>query len=296
MSGVPVATVERRPRRASLMWVVPALALIGVAVFVYVQVTAERGPRVRITFRDAAGIKPGAEVIYKGLRVGVVRDVRLTGELDAVTVLAELAPHAGGLAAEGAGFWIVRPEVSLDRVSGLDTLLGPRYIAVRPAPAGSRPAGRFVGLEGPPPTERGRGFPIRLRAAAVGAIAVGSPVLYRGVAVGVVTGVALAGDASHIEIDAEIRPRYAPLVRDNTRFWDAGGVGVDFGLFRGLSVQAGSLDAVLRGAIGMATPTRPGERAQSGAGFDLAAAADPSWAGWKPVIPLDDAQGRGDGS
>jgi paraquat-inducible protein B len=270
------------------MWAVPALALAGVAVFLYVQVTAERGPRVRVTFRDAAGIKPEAEVIYKGLRVGVVRDVRLSESLDTVTVIAELAPHAAGLAAEGSRFWIVQPEVSLDRVSGLDTLLGPRYIAVRPAAAGARPAGRFVGLEGPPQPEIGLGFPIRLRGATAGAIAVGSPVLYRGVEVGVVTGVALADDASHIEIDAAIGPRYAPLVRDNTRFWDAGGVGVNFGLFRGLSVRAGSLDAVLRGAIGMATPTRPGQPVEPGAAFDLAATADPSWAAWRPQIPLGD--------
>jgi len=96
----------------------------------------------------------------------------------------------------------------------------------------------------------------------------------------------MASDATHVEIDAIIEPRFAPLVRQNTRFWDASGVGVDFGLFRGLSVAAGPLDSVLRGAVGMATPTKAGDLVQAGAEFELAPSLDNDWLDWKPEIEI----------
>lgn len=287
----PTATVERQPRRLSTLWIAPLVALVFALGLLYVQVRAERGPMLTITFPDAAGLEVGAKLIHRGLRVGVVKDVRLDKDLRSVIVSAEIAPHAEGLAAEGTQFWIVRPEVSLDRVSGLDTLLGPRYIAVRPLDSPGKPARRFAGLTEPPRLPQdasAEGFPVRLNARSASSISTGSAVLYRGVLVGRVVGLRLASNAASVEIDAIIEPRYAPLVRDNTRFWDASGVGVDFGIFRGLSVAAGPLDSVLRGAVGLATPNKPGEPAPPGATFDLAPAADPDWLEWKPEIPISD--------
>jgi len=288
-SPTPAAIVERQPRRFSKLWVAPLVALVLVLGLLYLQVRAERGPIVTIIFADAAGLETGAELIHRGLRVGVVREVRLDKDLRSVIVEAEFAPHAAGLASEGAQFWIVRPEVSIDRVSGLDTLLGPRYIAVRPAEPAGKPARRFAGLiEAPrlPMDAAQSGLPVRLRARSASSISEGSAVLYRGVRVGSVVGMRLAENAASVEIDAIIEPRYAPLVRENTRFWDAGGVGVDFGLFRGLSVAAGPIDSVLRGAVALATPTKPGPPSPPGAAFDLAPAADPDWLEWKPEIQL----------
>jgi len=193
MSGVPRATIERQPRRSSLLWIAPVLALAGLTAFLFVQVRAEHGPRIVITFTDAAGLKPGAELMLRGLHVGVVRRVELDSDLKTVLVRAELEPHAAGLASAGTKFWIVRPEVSLSRVTGLETLLGPRYIAVRPDEApGAAPgkrARRFVGLTEPvhglEDSER-IGFSIRLLAR--------SPVISRSYVCGILVRIALRFD------------------------------------------------------------------------------------------------------
>ena len=289
MSGVPRAKIERQPRRGSLLWFVPMVALVGLTAFLFVQVRAEHGPRIVIRFADAAGLKPGAELIHRGLHVGVVRRVELDSDLKTVLVRAELEPHAAGLASEGTKFWIVRPEVSLSRVTGLETLLGPRYIAVRPADEPGTRVRRFEGLSEPyrglDDSER-QGFPIRLLARSAGSLAPGSAVLYRNIPVGRVTDLKLADNAASVVIDAIIEPRYATLIREKTRFWDASGVGVEFGWFRGLSVDAGSLESVLRGAIGFATPNKPGVRVAPGTEFELAPSVDNDWLNWKPQIPL----------
>ncbi|MAY75789.1 MAG: hypothetical protein CMJ31_13945 [Phycisphaerae bacterium] len=290
MNQPPNATIEPRRRRASALWVIPVLAALGLAAFMTLQVRSERGPTVRIAFEDASGVEAGADLIHRGVRVGVTRRVELSRDLGSVVVIAELAPHAAGLAVEGTRFWIVRPELSLKRVEGLETLLGPRYIAVAPpigaGVADAEPKRSFDGLPEAPRDLGGGTFLVHLHASTAGSISPGSAVLYRGVPIGRVRRMRLSDDATSVVIDAAIEEPYTRLVRENSRFWDASGVGVDFGWFRGLSLDTGSLDSVLTGAIAMATPTKAGAAAGSGTSFQLAPAPDRDWLEWSPRIPL----------
>jgi len=283
---VPVARVERAPRRVSWAWVVPIVAIVLVVIAVVVQVSRARGVRVEITFNDAAGLEPGADLVHRGIRVGIVRAVELTPDLTSVRVEAELAPHASALASEGTQFWIVRPEVSLQRVQGLETLLGPRYVAVRPGGVDAPRASRFVGLDQPPPAPGAPGLQLVLRAERAGSLAPGSPIFYRGMRVGSVSAVRLASDSASVEVAGVVEAPYDRLVRANTRFWLSGGVGVDFGLFRGLTVEAESLERLIEGSVSFATPNRPAERVGDGHEFDLASQVDEDWVKWSPTIPL----------
>lgn len=285
-AAAPLASVERAPRRLSWVWLVPFLALALLGTYLGVEVSKEKGPSISITFQDAAGLETGAALIHRGLKVGIVREVELTETLESVRVRADLAPHAAGLAREGAKFWVVRPEVSLAKVEGLETLLGPRYIAVRPAEDGAPPARSFAGDEGPPPRDPDGSLEIVLLARSAGEIVPGTPVLYRGMPVGVVRHKELAADATRVRVTASIDPAHSKLVRENTRFWNASGVGVDFGLFRGLTLNAGTLDSMLQGALRFATPNRPGEPVQAGHEFELASEPDSSWLDWSPEITL----------
>ncbi|MEM8757929.1 MAG: MlaD family protein [Planctomycetota bacterium] len=285
----PEARIERRKRRASLFWVMPLLTFVGLLVVLSIQVSRERGPTIFLTFDDAAALEPGAKIVHRGLSVGVVRDVRLSDTLDRVEVEAELAPHARKLAVEGSEFWIVRPEVSLRGVAGLDTLIGPRYIAVRPGDRDGEVQRRFEGRASAPGgfDLEADGLVVLLRSDTAATTSPGALVLYRGMPVGSVRGVTLADDSTHVRIEAVIERPYNLLVRENTRFWDASGVGLDFGWFSGLSVEAGSLDSVLRGAIALATPTSPGPPVEPGHEFTLAPQAENSWRRWQPEILLD---------
>ena len=294
----PVAEV-RRGRRLSLMWLVPVLALVGVGWFVWREASRARGPIISIVFSEAQGLDPGAEIRYRGVTVGVVRTVGLADDLGGVEVTAEITPSSAGLAAEGTRFWIVRPEVSLSGVSGLETILGPRYIGVLPSD-GSReradgaartPTLSFVGLDDPPVVGSGlgtgdAGLSLVLEASRASGIGVGAPVLFRDLPVGVVRTVGLREDSAAVEIGIAIDPDYAILVRDNSRFWIASGVGVDWGLFSGLSVRADSIDWLIRGAVAFATPDRAGDRVGAWHRFDLEAEPESKWLEWDPEIPL----------
>jgi paraquat-inducible protein B len=286
---IPTATIKRR--RVSSTWLVPLIALGVVGYLVWSQVMRDRGPMISIVFSDAAGIEPGSEIIHRGVTVGVVRDMALSTDLQAVSVSAELRPDAAGLAVEGTGFWVVRPEVSLQRIAGLETLVGPQYIAMQPGDAGGNRVGSFMALDAPPRTAPADSDALRLtlRSNRLGNLSAGSPVLYREIPVGVVRHAVLSDDATGVVVTIDIEPRYAPLVYENTKFWRSGGVGFDFGLFSGLSVEADSLDALISASISLATPEREskrGELAKSGDVFDLAGGVDEDWLEWKPVIEI----------
>jgi len=291
-AALPVARVEPRDRRWSWTWLVPIAAVI-LAVVLVVQAQSERGRSINIRFEDGGGIQANDPVLYRGVQAGRVRAVTLAPDLNSVIVTAELRRDAVNLAVDGSKFWVVRPVVSLTRVSGLETLVGPRYVEVEPGPPSSILRTDFQGLERAPSgvegTHKRRGdtagkLSIIVEAAQRGSIGVGSPVFFRDVKVGVVTAFDLSDDFRGVNIALSIEPEYAALVRTNTEFWNAGGIGVDFGFSTGLSVKAGSIESLLGGGISFATPTKAGTKAQPGARFTLHAEPKKDWAEWSPDL------------
>ena len=285
---IPAARIA--PRRASWSWAwgAPLVSIIVVAWLAY-QAVSERGLAVQITFSNGRGISTNDPVSCRGVQVGKVERVRLDSDHNGVVIQVRLFPDAQSLAAEGTQFWIVRPEVSFKGVTGLDALLGPRYLEALPAKRGSPRRTAFEGLESPPPIgERIPGtLEVILMAVRRGSVTVGSPITYRDIRVGRVLEVRLGPDSTRVEVIAGIEPRYAPLVCENSRFWNTSGVGVEFDLFGGLTLRADSLESILTGGISFATPAKkPGDVVEGGHRFDLASAVDAEWLGWEPVIPL----------
>ena len=128
-----------------------------------------------------------------------------------------------------------------------------------------------------------------LSAARRGSIKPGVVVSYREVPVGRVTEFELGPTSDRVLIHILIEPRYAPLVRTGTRFWNASGIGVDAGLFKGVKVRTESLEALLEGGIAFATPNNPemGGPAKAGQTFALHDEPNDQWLQWVPKIALE---------
>jgi len=283
VTDTPRAAITPKPIW-SWAWLAPIAAIVVVIVLA-VQASQERGPAIEITFRDAAGLDAGDSLRHRGIVVGTIERVRLDDSLANVLVRVRLRPEARGLAVQGSKFWIVRPELSLQQVSGLDTLLSSNYIAV--APGAGEPMRRFAGLDTAPSGPGEGSLVIRLLAERRGSLTVGSPVFYRDIRVGAVRAINLARDSRHVELDAAIEKRYAPLVRDNSEFWNASGISAEFGLLGGLTLRTDSLETVITGGISFATPTAPGNTVVDGHEFELSADPDKAWLRWEPAIELD---------
>ncbi len=290
-SSIPAAIVK--PRRMSFAWIIPLIAIVSVSYLVWVQVSADVGIRITIVFDESVGLEPGSKLVHRGVNVGVVREVNLSIDQDGVDVIAELKPGFESFAVKGTQFWVVRPIVSLQQVEGLETLLGPRYISLRPGSSdasGTAPVQyTFEGLEFAPVADLPSDGSLRivLRSDRLGTLSAGNPVLYREIRVGTVRNAHLTDDATSVLVYIDIEPRFAPLVHEKTRFWRSGGVGVDFGLFSGLSVQADSIEAAMSSSISLATPSKkPGDLASPGDEFELSDKVDEDWLKWSPTIDI----------
>jgi len=281
---LPVARLEREPRW-TWFWLLPlaAAAFVGWTVW---QTWAATGPRITISFSTGHGLKVGDVLRFRGVNVGDVTRVAVAADLERVEVDMGLTTEGAALARAGSRFWIVRPRVDLTGVEGLDTIVGANYVAV--IPGDGPPQTQFEGHEEPPIGERIEqgGLEIVLQAAARGSLRPGAAIRYRQVRVGTVLTVGLAADASLVEARAYIRPAFRELVRQNSRFWDAGGVELNAGWLSGISVGLDSAESLVAGGIAFATPTEPGAKVSSGQRFGVASRSEPEWLAWSPALPV----------
>lgn len=276
------ARIEKR-HWFSLVWVVPVAAAIVAGWLVFDRVR-RAGPLITILFPSGDGVQAGQTALrYRGVRVGGVKEVQLTSDARQVEVKARLDRSAKTLAREGSIFWVVRPQVGAAGIAGLDTIISGSYIEVEPGQG--REQTRFVGAERAPILKSEEGsLELVVITSDKQSLNQGSPVYYRGMEVGKVRYIELNEDATAINVHVLIENRFAPLVRTDTRFWNAGGINVSLKLFS-INLSAESAKSLLVGGIAFATPDPPGPRAAPGNAFILYDKPDEKWLKWAPRIP-----------
>lgn len=256
-TNVPQAeSIPKSRARLSIVWIIPILAAavgIGIAVQQYLR----EGPTIRIAFHSAEGVEAGKTSIkYKDIEIGKVTGVNLSEDYSRILITAKMEKSAGGLLVKDAGFWIVKPRVSLSGVSGIGTLLSGNYIRFEPGKSKEK-GHAFVGLEIPPPATSGLpGREFVLRSDTLGSLGIGSPVYYRRLIVGQVISYGLVENGKSVDIRIFLDAPFDRFVTSNTRFWEASGIDVSVGA-SGLSVQTESLLSLLVGGIAFETPPSP---------------------------------------
>jgi paraquat-inducible protein B len=250
---IPQAVLKPRRRgpawlSPSLVWVVPALALLFGAWLAF-QAIRDRGPTITIAFKTAEGIEPRkTKIKYRNVEVGEVRSIALSGDRSEVLVTAQMFRHAEALLVEDTRFWVVRPRVSAGNVSGLGTLLSGSHIGMD---AGKSTESRreFAGLEQPALVTAdlpGRQF--ILHGDDLGSLDFGSPVYYKHIQVGQVVAYELDADGKGVTLRAFVDAPYDKHVNVNSRFWHADGI--DFTLdANGLKVDTQSVVSILLGGL-----------------------------------------------
>jgi paraquat-inducible protein B len=249
-----------KPKRwlPSLVWIVPLLAaLIGVALVV--KSVSMRGPTITISFASAEGLETGkTKVKYKDVDIGSVRSIKLSPNRSHVLVTVELTKDAEAFAVKDSRFWVVRARIGASGVSGLSTLLSGSYIGAD-AGRSTESATDFVGLEAPPAvTIDEKGHRYTLHSETLGSLDIGTPIFYRRIQVGQVTGYSLDKDGTGVTVSVFVSAPYDQYVGTNTRWWHASGVNVQLDS-SGIKVNTQSLATIVVGGLAFQAP--PGQSA-----------------------------------
>ena len=254
-----------------------------------------RGVEIQLSIDNADGLREGTPIRFKGLDIGKIESVELNPDLSGVLMKARLTSAGERVARSGTRFWVVRPALGLLRTENLGTLVSGPYIEALPSSTPGERQARFQTLaEAPNLLGRENGLRLTLSAPRKGSIKPGNLVTYRQIPVGKVVDLALGEQADRVLISILIEPRYVPLVRTGSRFWNASGFGVDASLFKGLSLRTESMEALMEGGIAFATPNNAqmGEPAKPGQTFALFDSANDEWLEWTPKIPLKETARR----
>ncbi|HDL7798189.1 TPA: intermembrane transport protein PqiB [Yersinia enterocolitica] len=247
-----VAEIEKI-KRWSPVWIIPIVtALIGAWILFYH--FSHQGPQVVMTTLNAEGIEAGkTKIKSRSVDVGIVEQVTLSEDLNHVIVKARLNSGMNTLLHSDTVFWVVKPQIGREGISGLGTLLSGAYIELQPGGKG-KPLNEFALLDSPPlASPDAKGLRIILDSEQAGQLNAGDPVLFRGYRVGSVETSAFDAKSRLMRYQLFIGAPYDSLVTSNVRFWKDSGVAVDLSS-QGMRVEMASLATLFSGGVSFDVP------------------------------------------
>ncbi|WP_113906844.1 intermembrane transport protein PqiB [Aliidiomarina celeris] len=267
----PLVRAERQvSRRISSVWLVPIVAL-AIGVWMAYDTITSRGPLVTIEVDSAEGIEAGKTLVKaQDVAVGRVESVRLSAQLTSAIVEVRMYQDTERLLNSGTEFWVVKPRVGREGISGLTTLLSGAFIQLEPGQAADNQR-RFVALDTPPITPSSmQGVRIELQSADAGMLGVGDPVLFRGYRVGRVERIDFDPEERHMNYQVFVQAPYDQLVTENVRFWMSAGAKMDLDS-QGVRVEIGSLESLIGGGVSFAVfdGSDPGPVVAQSSAFEL---------------------------
>lgn len=232
-----------------VIWLIPLLAL-GFALYIGYDAWRTQGYDIDLLFDNASGLEAGkTHVKYKDVDVGKVRHIRLSDDMQWAVVTVSIDRQFAHHLYQDTAFWVVRPRITTRTISGLSTLLSGAYIAMQPGTqTGTRLPSAVRGLDEPPTFSGfadGRHF--QLTAERLGSMDIGSPVFYRGLAVGEVVSYTL-GKEDRMDIQVFVKSPYHRMVSSSTYFWQVNGLEVSIGA-EGVKARLDSLLSFMQGGV-----------------------------------------------
>jgi paraquat-inducible protein B len=172
-------------------------------------------------------------------------------DLQRVIAEVEISKNFTDYLTENTRFWLVSADISLQGVSGLDTLISGSYITIMPdTDQEADSQDHFIALTEAPTLDMSTpGLHLTLHTDVLGSISENSPISFKQIPIGHVTGYHYKESSKKIGINIYIKPEFAHLVKENSLFYNTSGVQVTASLSGGVKVNTESLASIMAGGI-----------------------------------------------
>lgn len=234
--------------RLSPIWIIPVVAAL-IGAWLVVDSYLHTGPLVTLTISNAEGIEAGkTRIKTRNVDIGRVEEVKLSDDLSHALIMARINHDAEEVLVEDTRFWVVKPRISREGISGFGTVLSGAYIQLHPGES-EQPQREFEVLEQPPVALDGEeGLRIRLVSQLGNSLRVGDPVTYQGYSVGRVETTEFMEDTQKVHHQLFIQKPYDTLINSSTRFWSAKGINLELGA-SGFKLDVASMEALISGGV-----------------------------------------------
>ena len=233
------------------VWIVPIIALVIGGWMIYRYYT-KMGPEIVIYFKKSGGLEPKHSFIkFRDVKVGVIDRIEILKQEEGVAVYAHINKDVEPFLNEHTRFWIVKPEIGLGKIRGLDALVSGSYIQMQ-AKLGAQSKREFKGLTEAPLEVEAKGKNFKLEADESYGLVEGLPVYYKGVKVGNIKRIDLARDGKRVFVYVFIKKPFDSFVNSSSKFWSLKAVDVKIAE-EGLKMKMGSLSQLLFGGIAFST-------------------------------------------
>lgn len=266
---------RRVQSRLSPIWIVPLVAVV-IGLWLVYDNYAQRGPLITLEMPSAEGIEAGKTMIKtRNVEVGRVESVRLSEDLSHTVITARMSQDAERMLNAGSNFWVVKPRIGREGISGLGTVLSGAYIQLQPGHS-EEPQYHFQVLENPPVAPPGaEGIRINLVSQIGNSLRIGDPITYQGFIVGRVEEATFDPENREMRHRLFIESPYDVLITENTRFWTASGIELSLDT-QGFDINIESIETLLGGGVTFGVPEDApmGEPAEPGDTYKLYASAE----------------------
>jgi paraquat-inducible protein B len=249
----PVKAEVKDIKQISTIWLVPIIALV-IGIWMLVQYIGSQGPEVTLRMNTAEGIEVGkTEIKSLNVKIGVITHITLSDDYSYIIAKAAMNKDAERMLKQDTRFWVVKPRIGKDGISGLDTLLSGSYIELQPGVELQQQLS-FTVLETPPvaPADA-KGLRLVLTHREAGKLGAGDPVMYEGFTVGRVEKMVFDTETKQANYQLFIFQPYDSLIREQTRFWLSSGVDLRMSA-EGFNLQIGSLESLITGGVSFGVP------------------------------------------
>jgi paraquat-inducible protein B len=228
------------------IWIVPIIAIL-IALWLVFQYFSELGPKITIIFESNEGLKAGqSQVKYRNVSIGKVEKVTINDSGEGVKVVARINKEAIDYLNDDSKFWIVKPEVGMRGISGLDTIFTGTYIEMS-GKKSKMDKSKFVGLRHPYKSNED-GIYFHLNAISSYGVSEGTPVYFKNLKVGDVEHVSISIDGKSVDVIVYIDKNYVSYIHADTKFWIQSSFNIHYSNGQ-LNLNIAPISHIMRGGI-----------------------------------------------
>ena len=208
-----------------------------------------------ISFKDAAGIEQNTPIIFKGIEIGKITEVKLNKEnLDSKAFIYEEYKY---LLTNKTKFFVEEPSVSFDGVKNLGNIVKGNFVSLDYVKGEYKNS--FTAINKKDINKSANLIKVELLSENLNSISNKSKIYYKNIEIGKVDNYTLTPDLKNVKITILIDEKYKDLINENTLFYDMSSKLVEMKSLN-LNINYSGVEPLLNGAIGLVGEKKDGAK------------------------------------